>query len=78
MSKTLTYKGYTGDVSVNIEKEVLYGKVLFISDLVTFEVPIQEELQKAFEEAVDDYLVICEEFGDEPNKPLNSTFNMSN
>lgn len=63
-----TYKGYVGHVELDIEAEILFGRVLDISDVVTFQGKTIEECRKAFEDSVDDYLEFCEELGRKPNK----------
>mgnify|MGYP000008489681 CR=1 FL=1 len=76
MDKALTYKNYTGSIEVSLEDNCLFGKVLFINDLVMYEGETLPELKACFEEAVDDYLKDCEESGDEPNKPFKGSFNV--
>ena len=39
-----------------MSRQVCRGKILFISDLVTYEAQSPVELQKEFELAVDDYI----------------------
>lgn len=68
MKNTMRYKGYTGSVEYSEEDEVLYGKILFIHALVTYEGRDVKELKQSFEEAVDDYLEICEAQGLQPEK----------
>lgn len=70
------YKSYFATVEVDLEDQSFYGKVAFINDLVTFAGTTLPELQASFEEAVDDYLIICEEYGDEPNKSFSGRFNL--
>ena len=41
-----------------------------IRSLVTFEADNEGELEKAFQEAVDDYLATCKEQGIAPEKPF--------
>ena len=43
--------------------------LLVIRDIVTFHGETVDELEKAFKEAVDDYLATCEKPGVKPNKP---------
>ena len=54
---TMQYKGYHGSVEISPEDNVLYRKLLFVSPLVTYEGTTAQELEKAFIDAVDDYLV---------------------
>lgn len=76
MDKALRYKNYTGTIEFSLEDKCLYGKVLFINDLIMYEGNDLTELTACFEEAVDDYLKDCEESGDEPNKPFKGSFNV--
>ena len=47
-----------------------------IVDLVTFESDSANDIQKEFHDAVDDYLLFCEEMGKEPNKAYKGSFNI--
>lgn len=70
------YKGYQGSIKTSIEDECLYGKILFITDLVTYEAETLSDLKIEFEAAVDDYIATCSELNREPLKPLSGTFNV--
>lgn len=72
----LTYKTYTGSVDVSVEDKCLHGKILFVDDLITYEADTVQEIQAAFESAVDRYLKYCQETGKSPNKPYSGTFNV--
>jgi len=74
--KLLQHKGCYGSVDVSVEDECLYGKIEFINALVNYEADNVAELEKAFIEAVDDYLVTCEEQGYEPEKSCKGSFNV--
>lgn len=65
-----TYKGYTGEVEIDAEANVLSGEILDIRDVVTFEGETVAEARQAFEDSVDDYLDFCSEIGKRPNKPF--------
>ena len=65
---TLTYKGYIGSVAFSEKDGVFFGKIEGINGLVNFEGESVKELTHAFHEAVDDYLVYCEENNIEPHK----------
>ena len=66
----LKYKGYTGSVEYSEEDNCLYGKVQGMSkDCITYEGADVNELRRDFEGAVDDYLVSCQQRGQEPRKP---------
>lgn len=57
MSELLKYKGYYGSVEYSSEDALLYGKVLGINSLISYEGESVAELQQDFEWAVDDYLM---------------------
>ncbi len=65
-----TYKGYTGQVEVDVEAGILFGRVLDIYDVVTFKGTTVEEARQEFQNSVDFYLEFCAELGEEPDKPF--------
>lgn len=76
MSNLLEYKDYLGTVEYSAADKILYGKVIGINGLVSYEGSSIESLQADFEEAVDDYLEMCNEKGIEPQKTYKGTFNV--
>ena len=70
----MEYKGYIGKVEIDDEAGILYGEVINIRDVVTFEGTSVDEVQKAFHESVDDYLAFCAERGESPEKPFSGKF----
>lgn len=76
MKPSFEYKGYFGSAEVNVIDNILHGKLMFITDLVTYVADSPKALKTSFEEAVDDYLQTCAELGDEPNVPFKGTFNV--
>ncbi|MCK4763650.1 MAG: type II toxin-antitoxin system HicB family antitoxin [Candidatus Aminicenantes bacterium] len=69
MANLLHYKGYVGSVKFIEEKDLFYGKIEFINDLITFQGISVEELKKDFHQAVDEYIEDCRGLGKEPEKP---------
>ena len=72
----LKYKNYIGSVEYDLTDKCLFGKVLFIDDLVTYEGNTIEELENAFKLMVDDYLETFKEIGKEPQKSYSGNFNI--
>ena len=72
----LEYKGYHTKVEFSTEEMVLRGKIEGINDLVNFECESVKEVEKAFQEAVEDYLDFCAEVGKEPDREYKGTFNV--
>ncbi len=46
MTNTIKYKGYTGSVEISEEDNCLFGKVLFIRSLLSYEGWTLEEIKK--------------------------------
>lgn len=76
MTSLFSYKGYEGSAEVSIEDGVLYGKILFIRDLITYQAETPAALQAEFRAAVDDYLEDCRLEGVDPNRPYTGNFNV--
>jgi len=64
------YKGYTSSCEWDDLDIIYYGKIQGITDGVSYHAETKPELQKAFEEAVDDYIETCAKVGKEPQKPV--------
>lgn len=65
----MEYKGYTGVVEIDEETGVLFGRVVGLRDVITFQSDSADTIRHEFELSVDDYLEFCEERGEEPEKP---------
>ena len=61
MNDIIQYKNYYTSVHFSAVDDVFYGKIVGINDLVSFEGSSVKELKTAFEEAVEDYLDICDQ-----------------
>lgn len=70
------YKGYLGSAEVDLEDKVLHGRLMYLRDVVSYHADTPDELEAAFREAVDDYLALCAERGEEPERPLKGNFNV--
>ena len=64
--KYLEYKGYTGSIEYSPQDSLLYGKVLGIKGLISYEGETGKHLEEDFKEAVDTYLAHCKEKGISP------------
>ena len=73
---TLQYKDYIGSVEFSEADGVFFGKIEGINAVVTFEGESVQELTAAFHEAVDHYLILCEEEGLEPHKSYSGAVNL--
>lgn len=76
MSGMLEYKGYRGTVEYSSSDKVLFGKVLGIRGLLSYEGESVQMLKDDFEATVDDYLEMCAERNIEPEKAYKGSFNV--
>jgi len=76
VNNQLKHKGYIGSIEASLEDNCLFGKILFIKALVSYEGKTVAELDAAFQEAVDDYLSTCQSLGQIPEKPCKGSFNV--
>lgn len=65
----LEYMGYRGSVEIDMESKILYGKVLGISDYITYEGFTPDALENDFIAGIDSYLETCALKGKEPERP---------
>jgi predicted HicB family RNase H-like nuclease len=70
----LEYKGYSGVLEVDDEVGVLFGRVIGLRDVITFEGDTVPEAVQAFHDSVDDYLTLCAKRGEKPEKPFSGKF----
>ncbi len=70
VSNNLYYKGYYGKIEYSAEDKVIYGKIMGIHSLISFESESATDIENEFHNAVDDYLSYCEEEGIEPEKTI--------
>lgn len=65
----MKYKNYSARVEYSHADGLFIGHIAGIKDIVGFHGSSVKELQKAFKEAVDDYLEFCEQQGVSPQRP---------
>ena len=63
-----TYRGYRAKVTFDYDAQLLHGEVVGTRDVVFFEATSVEELNKEFRFSIDDYLAMCAERGEDPDK----------
>ena len=76
MNNTIEYKGYIGSVEFSEEDGVFYGKVQGIRSLISYEGRNAKELVKDFHVSVDDYLMLCQEEGTDPEVAYKGSLNV--
>ena len=76
MKNTLEYKGYWTVVEYSTEDHILHGRIEGIRDVVNYESDTIDGVEAAFHEAVDDYLLYCQDLGVDPERPYSGSFNV--
>lgn len=72
----LIYKSYTGSIEYSSEDDMLFGKVMGIKGLISYEGKTGKELELDFKQAIDEYLLTCKENNIAPEKPFKGNFNV--
>lgn len=76
MKNVLEYKDFIGSVECSLEDKILYGKILYVNGLITYEANTIDDLITEFQIAVDDYIEFCQEQGVDAYKSFNGKFNV--
>lgn len=76
MSGYLKYKNYIGSVEYSEEDDCLYGKIMGIRGMISYEGNSLQELKKDFEQAVEDYLTMCKKENKQPEIAYKGSFNV--
>lgn len=76
MNGYLKYKNYLGSVEYSEKDDCLYGRVIGIRGLISYEGNSLEELKKDFYEAVEDYLLLCRQQKKMPETAFKGSFNV--
>ncbi|MDR1167099.1 MAG: type II toxin-antitoxin system HicB family antitoxin [Deltaproteobacteria bacterium] len=74
--KPMTYRGYAASVKSTEKSPLLVGKVNGVPDIGSFYGNSEEELQRAFEKAIDLYLSDCEKSGVTARRQFSGRFTL--
>ena len=76
MNNLLEYKGFYGNVELSETDNILFGKVMGINGLISYEGDNVVNLKADFINAVDEYLEICADKNVEPEKSYGGSLNI--
>ena len=76
MNDMILYKNYYGSVHYSDDDQIFFGKIEYIRSLVSYEGADAASIKTAFEEAVDDYLELCQNEGINPDQSFKGSFNV--
>jgi predicted HicB family RNase H-like nuclease len=72
----MEYKGYVGVVEFDPEIEMFTGYVADLRDEIYFEGASVDEIKDSMHRAVDQYLDVCRQRSENPDKPFSGRFNV--
>lgn len=72
----IEYRGYTGAVEFDPELRLFTGHVVDLRDEIYFEGDSVEALEASMQRAVDHYLDVCSERGEDPERPFSGKLNV--
>lgn len=72
----IEYKGYTGLVEFDPELRIFAGYVVDLKDEIYFEGTSVKSLEESLRRAVDHYLSVCKQRGEDPEKPFSGKLNV--
>jgi predicted HicB family RNase H-like nuclease len=70
------YKGYTAVVTLDEDQGILFGRVLGLRDVITFEATTVAEAIEEFHATIDFYLEACAADCEEPDRPYSGNFQL--
>lgn len=76
MKNMLEYKDFIGSVEYSSKDDILFGKIIGINSLISYEGDSIKSLRADFQEAIDDYLELCDVNNIAPEKSYKGSFNV--
>jgi predicted HicB family RNase H-like nuclease len=70
----MKHRGYTGLLEIDEESGMLYGNVIGLRDMITFQGETVAEATRSFHESVDCYMDLCASRNEPPEKPFSGKF----
>lgn len=62
------YKGYIGQIDIDVNANLIYGRVIGLRDVISFDGMTVQEANESFHQSVDAYLEFCRENKVNPEK----------
>ncbi len=70
----MKYKGYTAVLELDEEQGILFGQVIGLRDVITFQAESVPQAIEEFHASVDSYLELCRSRQESPEKPYSGNF----
>ena len=72
----LEYKGYHAKIYFDARDDIFVGEVFGLNDSLNFHGSTVQELKEMFHQCIDNYLDLCKELGEEPEREFKGSFNI--
>lgn len=76
LNSIIEYEGYLAELTLDIEDDIIVGRTVNTSDIISFHGKTVEEAKLAFHDVLDTYLSICKEENIEPSLPCSGKFSL--
>ena len=76
MSSMIKYYGYHAAVDYDAEDDLFIGEVFGIADSLNFYGTSVDEMKEMFKQSINNYLLLCEKIGKNPDKEFKGIFNV--
>jgi predicted HicB family RNase H-like nuclease len=75
-NKLIEYKGYLADLVIDIEDNIIVGRVINTTEIISFHGATIHEAKQSFCDVLNTYLKECEQKGIQPTRPYSGRFNL--
>lgn len=76
LNNIIEYKGYLAEMTLDIEDDIIIGRVINAADIISFHGKTVEDAKSAFYDVLDSYLSACHEENIEPSLPCSGKFSL--
>ena len=76
LNSIIEYKGYLAELTLDIEDDIIVGRVINTADTISFHGKTVEEAKLAFHDVLDSYLHTCQEENIEPSLPCSGKYSL--
>jgi predicted HicB family RNase H-like nuclease len=76
LKNIIEYKGYLAELILDIEDDIIVGRVINTTDNISFHGETVEDAKLAYHDVLDTYLSTCHEEGIEPSLPCSGRFSL--
>jgi predicted HicB family RNase H-like nuclease len=76
LNSIIEYKGYLAELTLDINDNIVVGRVINTADIISFHGKTVEEAKLAFHDLLDTYLSTCQEENIEPSLPCSGRFSL--